>query len=661
MGGWSTKGFCLCLIMLIWVATGIVGIPSAPVSRVSARPSVPYSLRDWEYISKPVLPVQIDASEIEIGSHKTFVYPLEEGKMYRVYCYGEWIDYTTETNKTDYDIFVYDPSGRLESYHTESAGLPEHLGTTVDHPFFIPQKTGDYSFQIKNDARESNGAQAATLMIIEHIETDQWYELDMEGKVNDKDVEKTTWAYEFNTINTTRVEVVVQVPDDLDMYEARLYMMANPTANVGTILNGLPLPIEEGLYGTMSGTYGGYNLDSEGKRINNAMASCEYPGEDMLINFTAPVQGDLLYHLGLIAEHGDGTIRFMVKTDFEVPELSIVNEVEKAEPNKETTITAHINEQFNLDTVTLNYTKNSGETYTTTEMVTEQNQIFTATIPGQAAGTLINYTVVAKDVSCNVAEFVGSYWVKNSENITLEVSSPVVDYGETVSVSGSVRGSRSNVTLTYELLNSAPVNTAESTKTESPSDTPENATGNLIVSRVVPADASGVFLDTCSMSKSGKWLVCASWNGTETYFGTTSEPESFTVLKTYISVTCNVTSKTVAIGDNITVTGFVEPKVENFSVNLVFIDINTTTTQKVLTDENGTYVLKWKPTTMGLWRVHANIAGNESVSASYSNVTTFTVTDTFLNQYMLYIIGGGGGVGGVCAVVFIRKRREEYD
>jgi len=437
--------------------------------------------------------------------------------------------------------------------------------------------------------------------------------------------------------------------------------MANPPANVGTILNGLPLPLEEGLYGTMSGTYGGYNLDSDGKRINNAMASCEYPGEDMSINFTAPVQGDLLYHLGLIAEHGDGTIKFMVKTDFDSPELSILNEVQKVEPNKETTITAYIDEQFNMDTVTLNYTKNNGEQYTTTEMVTEQNQIYTATIPGQPAGTLINYTVVARDVSCNNAEFQGSYWVKNSENITLDLSSPVVEYGESISVTGSVRGSRSNVTLTFELLNSAPVNTTTSTENESPSDTVENVTGKLIVSRLVTTDSSGAFSDTCSMNKSGKWIVCATWNGSETYFGTTSEPESFTVLKTYIAVTCNVTSKTVAIGDNITVTGFVDPKVENFLVNLVFIDVNTTTTQKVLTDENGTYVLKWEPTTMGLWRVHANIVGNESISVAYSNVTTFTVTDTFLNQYMLYIIGGGGGVAGVSAVVFIRKRREDYD
>jgi hypothetical protein len=57
---------------------------------------------------------------------------------------------------------------------------------------------------------------------------------------------------------------------------------------------------------------------------------------------------------------------------------------------------------------------------------------------------------------------------------------------------------------------------------------------------------------------------------------------------------------------------------------------------------------------MEMWQVYAHIAGNESVSPAYSNTTTFIVNDTFLNQILIYVIGGAGGVG---AVIFIRKRR----
>ena len=136
---------------------------------------------------------------------------------------------------------------------------------------------------------------------------------------------------------------------------------------------------------------------------------------------------------------------------------------------------------------------------------------------------------------------------------------------------------------------------------------------NTIISRTVPTDATGSFSDSPALEKAGDWLVWATWNGSETYFGATSEQEKFTVLKNYIAVSCNVTSNTVAIGDNITVTGLVDPKVANLTVNLVFIDMNTTTTVRALTDENGTYTTKWEPKAMGMWQVHANLVGNDTL------------------------------------------------
>jgi hypothetical protein len=86
-----------------------------------------------------------------------------------VNCYGTYIN-PGAVAKTDYDIYVYNPSGELESIHTEAAGLPEHLGTTVDKPNFTPICTGNYMFVINNDARESKASEQATFMIIEYIE-----------------------------------------------------------------------------------------------------------------------------------------------------------------------------------------------------------------------------------------------------------------------------------------------------------------------------------------------------------------------------------------------------------------------------------------------------------------------------------------------------------
>jgi hypothetical protein len=401
-------------------------------------------------------------------------------------------------------------------------------------------------------------------------------------------------------------------------------------------------------------------LDSEGVRINDAMASCEYPGEDMLLNFTVPVEGNLLYHLGLIAEHGQGTIRFMVKTDFESPELTIVDEVKKVEPNQETTITVHIEEEFNLDRVTLNYTNDNGQTYTATEMVADQKQTYNATILGQPVGTLVNYTVLAHDVSGNRAEFQGSYWVKNSANVTLDVSDPIVTYGENITVTGSVKGSNTNVTLTYELIGIS-VNGTMQAITSTENATTNSTSNSSTISRVLDTDSSGAFVDSYSLNKAGKWTVWATWNGSETYFGETSEQEEFTVQKMYIALTCNLTSPSVTIGDNATIIGHVDPIMENLTVTVMLTSGNSSITQSALTNVNGTYLLKCEPEVMGLWHVFASIPENDSISITFSNTTSFMVNDTFLNQYMLYIIGGGGGAGGVGVVMFIRKRREDYD
>jgi len=642
--------------VLICVITGIAPLFFPSVARVSAQSKLQYTIGNFTYVNKPVLPVKIDESQIPVGSNWTYIYTLEAGSPYRVYCYGDWIDYSSEINKTDYDIFVYDASGGLESYHTEAAGLPEHLGTTVDHPFFIPKQNGTYSFCVTNDAKESKGAEAATFMLIEHVETDRWYTRHMKGKVNDHPVEETTWAYEFNT-TSSHIEVWVEVPDTLDMYEARLYIMANPPADVGTVLNGVPLAWEEGLYGSTSTIYGGYNLDSDGFRTSNAIASCEYLGCDMLINFTAPVEGNLLYHLAFIAENGEGNIKFMVKTDFVAPELNLLDPMEKVNPNNETIINAHVEEQFNLETVTLNYTKDNWATSTALEMIASQNQTYTGTIPAQVAGTLVNYTVLARDISGNSAEVLASYAVKNSANITLGLSSSVVYYGENITVTGSIPLGGTNVTLTYTIVNSSAFNSTLLDYATA-NDTILNYTSNdSALSRLVSTDSSGVFSDACSLNQTGTWIVWASWNGSETYFGAQSGYRNFTVQKVPMLITCNVTSKSVTIGDNITVTGHVYPILENLTVTVIFTAANTTIEQNAYTNSNGTFYVSWKPDSMELWQVHANLAGNASISVASSNVGIFTVNDTFLNQYLFIIIGVIGGVAGVSVVVFIIRRR----
>ena len=98
---------------------------------------------------------------------------------------------------------------------------------------------------IVNDARESHGAQQATFMIIENVECDKWTTHFVEGKIGSSAAFNTSWAYEFMT-NSSRIELCVRVPDTLDMYEARLYLMSNSKS---VSVNNVSLPWEPGLYG----------------------------------------------------------------------------------------------------------------------------------------------------------------------------------------------------------------------------------------------------------------------------------------------------------------------------------------------------------------------------------------------------------------------------
>ena len=208
------------------------------------------------YVEKPIFPVLINDNQIPIGENWTIICPLQQGHNYHIYCYGQWID-TTSQAETDYNIYVYDPNGTLVSSHLESAGLPPHLGTTLNDAFFTPTVSGNYSFVISNSAFGSESAQEATFMIIESLQCNTWYSTFIQGTdSNDLAQFYTCWAYEFAT-NASNIEVCVKVPDSLAVYETRLYLMSSSSSST---LNSYPLPWEPGLYGNLSGSVGGYNF-----------------------------------------------------------------------------------------------------------------------------------------------------------------------------------------------------------------------------------------------------------------------------------------------------------------------------------------------------------------------------------------------------------------
>ena len=341
---------------------------------------------------------------------------LEKGQKYHVFLVGDFVFNKTldESYLTDYDVEVYDPYMRLVSRHTESAGQPEHMGTGGPKQYFIPEMDGSYTFRIYNDPKDSQGNEAAVFMLIKHIEMNTKYEVTLYGKsrVGDSYPFDFNYAYEFDTPNDD-YQLVVKVPDPdgktgypgLDMYEARVYPMANPSAGVGHYLRGLGVPWGHLLSGENSGSYGGYNTSIEGASWTDYTASCEYSGEDMLVTFGKPVHNEtetvvndptVFYYLVLLAEYDYGTVEFYLKTDYRPLNVTLLNPDIVGYTGDETTIYVDVIAHHRIDRVWMNYTTDDWETEDTIEL-RKCEEGYKGNIPKFKLNDIVKYKVCASD------------------------------------------------------------------------------------------------------------------------------------------------------------------------------------------------------------------------------------------------------------------------
>jgi hypothetical protein len=497
-------------LVLVAVALAVLGIFSPLVSAQAASLTETSQYQQFVHtnlnsadgnvteVGKPMFPVYFNDTQIDIGNSWSITEPLVAGHNYHVYCYGAWVN-SGSTPKTDYDIYVYNPQGKLESEHTEAAGLPEHLGTRVNDTFFTPQQTGTYTFVVVNDAGQSNGTQQATFMAIENVECNQWQTAYLEGRQPDGTAQDdTAWAYEFVT-DQPQIQIFIQVPDTLDIYEARLYLMSDANS---LMVNDAPLPWEPGLYGNLSGQVGGYSLDIQAYR-GVAYASCEYKGQDMTLTYNATTTGKTLYQLVLIGETGAGNIQFLIKTQQEIPTLTTTKPPTDISPNNATTLT-YTSNGTPLQTATLKYTTNNWNTTQQAEMKI-QNRTCTAAIPPQTAGTQIHYQITATDLLRNTLQANGSFIVKQLATLNITANHDEIRLGENVTIHGTLTNIK-NGTITLQFM-SASVTVEQETK-------------------IAP---NGTFTIQFCPNCTGMWAVQASFEGDQVTFPAFGSQAAFTV------------------------------------------------------------------------------------------------------------------------------------
>ena len=560
---------------------------------------------DYTSIAKPVPAVEIKSGEIPVGNVSTYGYTLKAGHRYHVYLTGDWAN--PKIHSTDYDIFVYKIKGvtaPLLSTHTEAAGLPEQVGNDGLGRYFIPKESGQYWFAVRNDAYESAASQAATLMVIENIDCNVWMSQKMEGKVNEQPQADTAWAYEFVS-SSDRVKVHIDVPSTLDMYEVRLYIMAKPTASKGELLEGIPTAWPPGLLGTVSGVYGGFNLDPKGFRHVDAMASCEMSGEDMVIDYNVPVSGELLYHLVLMAEYGVGTVNYMIQTDFEPPEIDIFDPPEEVETYSLTRLVVNVDDETEIEEVSFSYSVNGGETWSSLDIEDESGGNYSVIVPPVERHEVVDYAFRAVDEMGNEVELTGSYvFIPQTDFEPPELN--LVNPPETPEAWKPVN-------LKVQVIDVSLIR-----KVEFAYSTDD---GESWIHQNVIGEEGGIYGVTVTGHRPGT-LVDYNFTAEDDEGYTSTVEDSYRVVGKG-SLSLSLRGVEIFGGEEILVLGQLNPPERNVSIRYFKGDMDESYT--VTADETGYMNHSFRPSVAGIWHVKAAYEGEDNYLPAESDLLNFTV------------------------------------
>jgi len=566
----QTLHIAILFLFVAWAASA-VGATAAPDFAFDG---------EWIDVIKPGYPRALDLNFTMPGDVVTYNYTLEGGHTYHIYLIGEYANLTRHL--TDYDIFLYqetEDEPLFLSSHTEAAGYPEQVSNDTKGQYFTPSESGNYYVTVRNDPYESETAENATLMVVEHIEPNRWYTRFLREPIEDEFLYDSDWVYEFES-SARRLKIIIEVPDTLDMYEARLYVMANPAEEKGRKIMGVMAPWESGLYANRSGIYGGFNNDPQGFRHLNASASCEHSGDDMLIDYRQRIKDPLLYHLLLMSEYCNGTLRFMIQTDFKAPIITDAGSPVDIEGSSDAVVRCRIEDDSEINQMDLYYSVDGGKTWSMAPF-TSKADMYNGTIPGQDGGTVIDYYWEAMDVMGNTAKLSGSVGVRTSSSLSVAIDKPKILGGETVTLTGEL-SQPGKVKVKYRL-------------------------GDKVTGFDLTTDDAGAFTHVFMPNQLGGWTAEAVFAGDLSYRPATSNKETFKVERKPTSLTLNLSANEIGLGSSVNLTGaFSEARVGYEVYIYARCGVNQTTLL-ALTMSDGTYLTVFTPLLSGDWSLQAEV------------------------------------------------------
>jgi len=259
-------------------------------------------------------------------------------------------------------------------------------------------------------------------------------------------------------------------------------------------------------------------------------------------------------------------------------------------------------------TVYIEYSTNGGATWNTAGTATATDGSYSFTWTPGVSGTLkvrarwpggaVHFGATSPALTLTVSP-------KARSTLTISVSPTVINFGETVTVTGTLTPALAGVqiTLTYTR--------------------PDGA----VVNRTVTTDASGSFTDTFKPDMDGVWKVKARWPGNVNYVSAVSDEVSFKV-KTPIVLTLEVQPKYASLNQSILFVCRFSPPLTGVSIVLKYSSDggatwNVLTT--MVTGAGGYAAYVWTPPSEGEYQFWAVFQGTADLMPASSDVVKVTV------------------------------------
>ncbi len=606
-------------------------------------------------IEKPFKPVIIAEDQIELPTTPYRTDPLEvrchleEGRKYHIFLVGDWV---ANTSETDYDIMVYNSQEVLISGHTESAGIPEQVANDDAHQYFVPPTSDTYSFYIHNDPKDSLDAEAAVFMIIEHIEMNKRYELYLEGRPTPADPYPTRydWGYEFSTpAEDFQLHIDVPNPDPekgitgLDMYEARVYPMANPSAEIGYNIWDLGVPYGDFLQGNTTDQYGGYNTEIDGMVFPELRASCEYIGEDMDVVFGQPYHNetelvldskDVFYYMTMLAEYLQGTISFYIKTDYRDINVTIIDEPEVGYTDEEQYIVAELESATPIYDAWLDYSTDGWDTIERVELL-EVDGRYECWLPRFELKEEVEYKVYAEDEIDNTGETSSSFTVYDPVDLRIETEKLKVFGGAAMTLSGEgVPESLLKLVITHE-----------------------GNSNNMTIA----TDENGEWQSSYKPQNEGEYEAYTVFEGDETHWKKTSRTVSFLMEKRAPVISYVMSPTPAKKNRELEISGVLTPPISGTIIKVLIVTDSTTLEEQTVTNIDGRFELIVTPEEEGVWQILPSIEETGYISASQgelkgievvemTNLEKVTVQVTKFTRMPLILMPIGVGVTSIILV-----------